>query len=201
MQWFRPNKPNRVRFRAMMESGTLIVEQADIVETQVIAHRARASIRNRNAVPLYHQTEEDLPPVWRENLLVETGLSPPPGMDSRYNLEDSRNLFVGIRSGAVEVDGDSPLKSHGLAIMANVAAVIVFLACAWFAGLSSQPDPSAPVTEQVEGRVSHGTADTIAGEDEEDDGGVGEGPRDAGTGAEQQPVVPGGGIDPGSPVP
>ena len=86
---FATQKPNRIRFRAMMESGLLVDEEADIVQTQVIAHKARASIRNRNTVPLYYQTEEDRTPVWKENLLVETGLSPPPGMDSRYNLEDS----------------------------------------------------------------------------------------------------------------
>ncbi len=212
MRWFSRSKPNRVRFRAMMESGLLIDEEADIVQTQVIAHKARASIRNRNTVPLYHQTEEGRSPVWKENLLVETGLSPLPGMDSRYNLQDSLNLFVGIRSGAVEVEGDSPLKSNGFAIIANVGAVIVFLACAWLAGLSSQVDPAASVTEQVEGRVSHETVDTITGEVgtdagqegqetgvEEGGGESGEGPGGPDTGAEE-PVVPGSGVDPASPV-
>ena len=56
MDWFRPNQNTRIRFRAMMESGQLVDELADIVQTQVIAHKARASIGNRDAVPLYHHT-------------------------------------------------------------------------------------------------------------------------------------------------
>lgn len=51
----------------MMESGHLVDEVADVVQTQVIAHQARASIRNREEVPLYVQTEEDRPPVWMQN--------------------------------------------------------------------------------------------------------------------------------------
>ena len=185
---FSPQKPNRVRLRAMMESGLLIDEEADIVQTQVIAHKARASIRNRNTVPLYLQTEEDRSPVWKENLLVETGLSPPPGMDSRYNLEDTRNLHAGIRTGAVEIDRDSPLKSHGVAIMVNVAAVIVFVVCGWLAGLSAVPDGAAATPKEAadseaaptengeqrvenrvedEGRVSYEIADTMADVDEQ----------------------------------
>ena len=72
-QLWQPNKDksNQIRFRAMMESGQLVDEVADIVQTQVIAPKARASIRNRDAVPLYHHTEEGRPPVWKENLLVE----------------------------------------------------------------------------------------------------------------------------------
>ena len=50
VDWFQPNKANRIRFRAMMESGQFVDEVADIVQTQVIAHKARASIRNRDAV-------------------------------------------------------------------------------------------------------------------------------------------------------
>ena len=203
--------PNRVRFRAMMESGSLIDEQAEIIQTQVIAHKARASIRNRDTVPLYHQTEENRSPVWRENILVETGLSPPPGMDSRYNLEDSRNLFAGIRSGAVEIDPDSPVRSHGFAIIANLAAVIVFLACAWLAGINSEPEPSRAavadaVEQQVEERIVHGPVDTISDEEaagegaEEESEAGGGGADDTGQGSEQS-VVPGGVGDSASSVP
>ena len=62
MQWFNPQgNANRIRFRAMMESGELLDEVADVVQTQVIANKARASIRTRDAVPLYHHTEENQP--------------------------------------------------------------------------------------------------------------------------------------------
>ena len=183
MQVFSTRKPNTIRFRAMMESGLLVDEEADIVQTQVIAHKSRASIRNRNTVPLYHQTEEGRPPVWKENLLVETGLSLPPGMDSRYCLEDSQNLHAGIRSGAVEIDGDNPLKSHGLAIVVNITAVIVFVACAWLSGLNTHPDPpvaeaatkeaveeQAESREETDERVSYGFVETLEGEESQEAG-------------------------------
>ena len=194
---FGKNKPNRIRFRAMMESGLLVDEEADIVQTQVIAHKARASIRNRNTVPLYLQTEEDRSAVWKENLLVETGLSPPPGMDSRYNLEDARNLHAGIRSGAVEVDQDSPLKSHSVAIMVNVAAVVVFVVCGWLAGQTTQPatptetgdsesvaeETVAEVKDQAKegGRVSYEIVDTMADIDKTEEDGAGTGNSGAAT--------------------
>ena len=95
----------------MMESGHLVDEVADVVQTQVIAHQARASIRNREEVPLYVQTEEDRPPVWMENLLVETGLAEPPGTDSRYVSEDSKNLWKGIKTGAVTLDAESKVRT------------------------------------------------------------------------------------------
>ena len=182
MDWFRPNQNTRIRFRAMMESGQLVDELADIVQTQVIAHKARASIGNRDAVPLYHHTEENRPPVWRENLIVETGLSRPPGMDSRYVLEDSRNLWTGIRTGAVETDGDSKLNSNSLAIAVNVAAVIVFVVCGWLAGLNVAPDDSPVEASKVdvvaeEERVSHGVVESMAGTRSEEEGGQGAGRR------------------------
>ena len=161
MDWLQPNrKATRIRFRAMMESGTFVDEVADVVQTQVIAHKARASIRNRDAVPLYHHTEENRPPVWKENLLVETGLSPQPGMDSRYVLEDSLNLWKGIKTGAVEIDGESKIRTNSLAIVANVAAVIVFVACAWLAGLNVRPD--APRVEAaIQGEDGHGFVEEL----------------------------------------
>ena len=150
MDWLKPQrKENRIRFLAMMESGQLVDEEAEIVQTQVIAHKARASIRNRDAVPLYHQTEEDRPPVWEQNLLIETGLSPPPGMDSRYVLEDAPSLFMGIRLGAVTMDdGLGKLKSNSVAITSVAASVVVFLGCAWLAGLGQGSD-SPPATAKV----------------------------------------------------
>ena len=161
---FEKDKSNKVRFRAMMESGLLVDEEAEIVQTQVIAHKARASIRNRPTVPLYHLTEEDRDPVWRENLIVETGLSPPPGTDSRYTLEDSHNLHVGIRSGAVEVNPDSLFKSNLFTIVMHVAAVIIFLVCGVLAGQNVQPAVVTGNTtaqpEQVEERVTHGPANS-----------------------------------------
>lgn len=195
----RRDKPNQVRFRAMMESGELIDEQADIVQTQVIAHRARASIRNRDAVPLYMQTEEGRPPVWRENLIVETGYAQPPGSDSRYVLEDSQNLLTGIRSGAVDIDPESKVRANIVQIIANIAGALIFCGALWYAGLSLQAqdapravEESAVVeqvganeAEQAEERVIHGFMDSIepgeASAPGEEAGGSGMGP---GTGEE-----------------
>ena len=57
MDWLNlQHKENRIRLVAMMESGQLVDEIAAIVQSQVMAQEARASIRNRDAVPLYHQT-------------------------------------------------------------------------------------------------------------------------------------------------
>ena len=184
MEWLQPKrKSTRIRFRAMMESGQLLDEVADIVQTQVIARKARASIRNRDAVPLYHHTEEDRPPVWQENLIVETGLSPPPGMDSRYVLEDSLNLWKGIKTGAVELDGESKVS---LAIVANVAAVVVFVACAWLAGLNVAPDPPAVQKAAVEDAQEdnrHGFVEELEGPGGQEAGG--KGGEDSGGGAEE----------------
>ena len=111
----------------MMESGHLVDEVADVVQTQVIAHQARASIRNREEVPLYVQTEEDRPPVWMENLLVETGLAEPPGTDSRYVSEDSKDLWKGIKTGAVTLDAESKVRTslHQAGLLAaSILAVI-----------------------------------------------------------------------------
>ena len=164
MEWLQTKrKPNRIRFRAMMESGEFVDEVADVVQTQVLAHNARASIRNRDAVPLYHHTEENRPPVWTENLIVETGLSPQPGMDSRYVLEDSLNLFKGIRTGSVETEGESKLWKHGTAIAVNVAAVVVFVACTWLTGLNVAPDPTPDQEAVVQEDDSHGFVDDTEG--------------------------------------
>ena len=140
-------KTDKIRLRIMTESGRLVDEVADVVQTQVIANKARASIRNRDAVPLYHQTEEDRPPVWKENLLIETGLSPQPGMDSRYVLEDGPNLHRGIRSGAVEM-GDS--KRLNIGMIAIAASVFVLVVCAWLTSMNLAPDVAAPSAVEQE---------------------------------------------------
>ena len=134
---------DRVRIRLMMESGRLIDEEADVVQTQVIAQKARAAIRNRDAVPLYRQLGEDQEPSWSENLLVETGLSPPPLSDSRYVLQDSKNLFKGIRGGVVSLSGGWSLSNKHLAFLANVCGVIFILVAAWLATYNAEP-PELP---------------------------------------------------------
>ena len=169
IDWFQSNrKTARIRLRAMMESGQLVDEVADIVQTQVIAHKARASLRNRDAVPLYHHTEENRPPAWRENLIVETGLAPPPGMDSRYVQADSLNLWKGIKTGAVETDGESKMRTNILAITANAAAIVAFMVCGWLAGLNIAPE-AVPAVEaaahqtEVEGEAAARAAELEAG--------------------------------------
>ena len=137
MQFFRgKSDSNTVRFRAMMESGVLVDEVAEVVQTQVIAQKARASVRNRDAVPLYNHFEEGRPPVWSENLLVETGISPPPGMDSRYILEDSLNLWKGIKTGSTKLGSTFQLGNKHIAILVNCIAGVVFLACAWISSFN-----------------------------------------------------------------
>ena len=169
MDWLkRESSTPNIRLRAMMESGQLVDEMADIIQTQVIAHKARASIRNRDPVPLYRQTEEGRPPTWNESLLVETGLARPPGQDSRYVLEDSQNLFKGIRSGAVEIDADSKLKSHSMQILVNVAAVLIFFGCAWLAGLNHTGN-----TVQVAGPTSSTVVPAVEDAAAQDDFGDG----------------------------
>ena len=162
MDWLNqePSTP-RMRLRAMMESGLLVDEEADVIQTQVIAHKARVSIRNRNPVPLYRQTAEGRSPTWAENLLVETGLERPPGQDSRYVLEDSQNLWKGLKNGAVEIDADSKIKSYGIQIVVNVAAVVIFAGCAWLASLNvtedtvQTPVPTAVAEASIEDKGDH----------------------------------------------
>ena len=196
IDWFQSNrKTARIRLRAMMESGQLVDEYADIVQTQVIAHKARASLRNRDTVPLYHHTEENRPPVWRENLIVETGLAPPPGMDSRYVQADSLNLWKGIKTGAVEIDGESKIRANILAITANVAAIMVFIVCGWLAGLNIAPE-AAPVvaaaTQQAELKAAseleagYALVDELAGETESEEGSEGSSPTGSGEPTEGQ---------------
>ena len=205
MQWIKPTRQQaKVRFRAMMESGQLVDEIAEIIQTQVIAHKARASMRNREAVPLYHQTEEGRPPIWQENLLVETGYAQPPGMDSRYVLEDSQNLWKGLKTGAVKIDEDSKLQRNTLAIIANVAAVLVFFSCAWLAGLNldksapaARGDATATSTEAVlEGEFGHGPVDKTA--DAEVGEGSGPDSEEGGDGSSSAPE--GAGEGPGEPA-
>ena len=179
VDWRNLLQPNRnttsIRFRAMMESGQFVDEVADIVQTQVLAHGSRASIRNRDSVPLYFHTEEDRPPTWMENLLVETGLSPPPDTDSRYIMEDSRNLHKGIKTGAVELDPASQLQKNMLKILANVTAVVVFLGCLWYAGLGAGPETTEieAAEEAVTEEYGHGFVEQVEGPATEEEGGEG----------------------------
>ena len=147
----------------MMESGHLVDEVADVVQTQVIAHQARASIRNREEVPLYVQTEEDRPPVWMENLLVETGLAEPPGTDSRYVSEDSKNLWKGIKTGAVTLDAESKVRTslHQAGLLA--ASILVVLACAWVSGqnIAAKADAAARTAAVVEETVDQGFTEEL----------------------------------------
>ena len=147
----------------MMESGHLVDEVADVVQTQVIAHQARASIRNREEVPLYVQTEEDRPPVCMENLLVETGLAEPPGTDSRYVSEDSKNLWKGIKTGAVTLDAESKVRTslHQAGLLA--VSILVVLACAWVSGqnIAAKADAAARTAAVVEETVDQGFAEEL----------------------------------------
>lgn len=161
---------NKVGVTAMLESGELVEETADIVQTQVIAHRARASLRNRNTVPVYAQREWGSTPAWRENRIVETGLARPPGGDSRYQLEDSSNLFTGIKSGAVNIDPESAARRNMWGIIANVSAILIALGCFWFIGHRANIEADAALLRReaaieagqlYDGRVSYGPADQV----------------------------------------
>ena len=136
MQWLRPKQnPNKVRFIAMMESGVLIDEIADVVQTQVIAQKAKASIRNRDAVPIYHQLEEDAPPVWKENAIVESGLANPPGTESRHVIDDSHNLWMGYQTGTVDSGGWN-LEARHLGIIALGVSVLIFMIFGWLTSMN-----------------------------------------------------------------
>ena len=166
-----------VRIRAMMESGGLVDEMAQEVSTQLIVHGARASIRNRAPVPLYHVVGERRQPAWQENLVVETGESPNPTADSRYCLEDSFNLHKGIRNGSVQLRGDGMLQSRAVAIAANVAALVAMIALLWFASLSFDPGPETPPDTQ--GEVQNEMVDPASGEAAGPDETVGPGTAEA----------------------
>ena len=142
--WLRPSqKAAKVRFIAMMESGELVDEMADVVQTQVIVNRARASIRNRDAVALHYQLEEDAAPVWRENAIVETGLANPPGMESRHVIEDAHNLHMGYQTGTVDSGGGLRLETKHLGIIALGVAVVIFMLMAWLTSLNLKPQEVA----------------------------------------------------------
>ena len=127
---------SRIRFRAMMESGALVDEMADVIQTQVVAQKATASIRNRDGVGRYLQTEEGRPPVWVENVLVETGQANPPGTESRHVLEDSLNLWLGYKTGTVDSSGGAALSNKHVGVAALVGGVLVFFVCAWLASFN-----------------------------------------------------------------
>ena len=139
----RPSQSDvKIRVRAMM-ANAFVDEYADVVQTQVIAQKARISLRNRAGVPLYHQIGEDRGPTWAENLIVETGLAEAPGMDSRYVLQDSRNLWSGIRYNVTPLHGGFNLTNKHLGIAAMVFGAVCFLAFAWLVGVL-EPDGPAP---------------------------------------------------------
>lgn len=175
--WLKNLFPNRssnpnVRFIAMMESGQLVDETAEIIQTQVIAHGARAAIRNRPTVPLYEHLEEGRMPVWKENVLVETGEAVAPGASSRYVLEDAPALWRGFKAGAIEVPGASKFKKNSVQLAVLGAGVLAFIGCLW---LAAQPEdvtrPAAQAAQQpqdqpqqVEGDFGHGFVDDVADE-------------------------------------
>ena len=202
MQWLRPKQdPNKVRFIAMMESGVLVDEMADVVQTQVIAQKAKASIRNRDAVPVYHQLEEDAPPVWKENAIVETGLGNPPGMESRHVIDDAHNLWLGYQTGTVDSGGWN-LEARHLGIIALGVSVLVFILFAWLTSMNLS-DPVEVAVEVTDDQPAQNADDPVGIQSEESSHGFVEeaGPpgeegtdaRPTGTG---EPPVPGGAAPP-----
>ena len=153
-QFLRPREnPNKVRFIGVMESGVLVDEMADVVQTQVIVQKAKASIRNRAGVPVLYQLEEDAPPVYREEALLETGLAKPPGTQSRYVLEDAQNLHSGYSSGTVDTGGFS-LESKHLGMIALGVSIVIFVIFGWLTSINLAP---APVGEDGNDRANDRT--------------------------------------------
>lgn len=144
----RQGDDDKVRFIAMMESGALVDEMADVMQTQVIAPRARASVRNRAAVPVYDLVRENSPPVFRENAIIESGMAMPPGLDSRFCLADSYNLFHGIKSGAVDVGLAGFWQQKWMLVAMYVAAIFVFVACMWYVGIRQEGELQAEMMRQ-----------------------------------------------------
>ena len=150
-----------VRFRAMMQSGERVDTTAQVVQTPVIVHEARASIEDRAPVPLYHVVGELRQAAHRENIIIETGLAPAPTADSKYCLEDSHHLHQGIRNGSVQLRGDSILSSRAVAIASNFAGLIAMVALLWYSAvISGDPSPPEP-PPQVQAEVQHGLADAL----------------------------------------
>ena len=160
---------NRVRFVAMPESGDLIDEVAEVTQTQVNAPKSRASVRTRKPVPLYHLVRDRRPPVWQANIYAESGLGVRPTRDSQYCVDDADDLVDGIRTGAVEVDKDSPVESNKVAIIALAISAAIFVLCGLVA-IRNNASESLPVeagselaseTVAEEGRVQYGIVDDL----------------------------------------
>ena len=122
--WQKKDTNPKIRFRCMMESGDLVDEMADVVQNQVLAKKASASITNRLAVGLYYQTQEDAPPQWSEALLVETGIAVSPSDNASYMLQDTPRFFHGLRSGAVEIVKAWYLSATPLTVLFNVLGIV-----------------------------------------------------------------------------
>ena len=77
-----------------------------------------------------------------ENLLVETGLAEPPGTDSRYVSEDSKNLWKGIKTGAVTLDAESKVRTSLLRPGCLPPPSWLFWPAPGSAARTSQPKPT-----------------------------------------------------------
>ena len=136
MKWWKFGQGDKQQLRliAMMESGQLVDELADVTQTQVNARTAEAAVRNREAAPLYRQTQEGSPPAFYGRAIVETGYERDPDHDSQYVNDDLPVLFEGIRTGAVEAVRDKNMQKNAMVIVTNICGVIALIGLLWLAG-------------------------------------------------------------------
>ena len=174
MQWLKSKQQkHNVRLLAAMEAGELIDERALIYQTQVGAHEAGISIRNREPVGLYHLVRERTPLVHVDEVVVETGLAIPMGYDTRYINKDSQSLWYAVFKKTTDMASTWSLTNNHLALAINIAAFFIFLAFAWASGGPAGGEANDPSTEPTPTPAvdnSHGF-DEAPGEDPSGDAG------------------------------
>ena len=174
-----PRQGPRVRFRAMTASYDLIDSEAERVDTQLIVHSDGAAIRDRQPVTLYTLEDHDSMPVWREPIIVETGLFRRPETRSRWVLEESHHIWQGYASGTLQVvKAKLNFDPKSLRAMSMFLGGLVFVICI-IAGvvISATSGPGQPATTQTQAQTQAQTpapapAETVI--QGEDHGWVGE---------------------------
>ena len=77
--------------------------------------------------------------------------------------EDSKNLWKGIKTGAVTLDAESKVRTslHQAGLLA--ASILVVLACAWVSGqnIAAKADAAARTAAVVEETVDQGFAEEL----------------------------------------
>ena len=143
MNRFNRPRADQVRFRTVLESGALVNEIADVIETQIVASESQVSLRHPGEIAFYKVVGEGRL-KYDGSGAMDTGHAPIPGTDSRYCNEDMEDLHKGIKLGTLMLNAPSLLMSNKLTTIHYIAAILVFAVCAWGSGIFSSEDK--PVT-------------------------------------------------------